>query len=427
MNSSLNRRSLLKGVLAAGVAPCAIASTAIGGGGRPPASERIAMGFVGVGSHGKSMNLRNALGAKEAQIVALCDCDARHLEEAYNMAKDADTHADWRELVERDDLDAVVVSTPDHWHVPVSLAAVRAGKDVMCEKPLTRTIHEGRVLSDAVDRYGCVFQTASEFRGLHAFHHSAELVRNERIGKLHTIRVSLGRQPNRPGNPETMPIPDELDYDMWLGPAPWAPYTKDRCHWNFRWILDYSGGQLTDWGGHLLDQAQWGNGTEYTGPVEVEGDGHFMTEGLFNTADKFRVEYRYANGVRMIVSDQEPTVGMSGAIRYEGSDGWITAKYPSTLRASSQEILESKIGPDEVHLYTCPGREMRNFLDCIRSRTAPYYPAEVGHRSISIAHLGNISMRLGRKLKWDPEEEHFVDDRAANRMLTRARREPWTL
>ena len=287
----LTRRNLLKGIVAAGAAPYALTSDALGSADRPPAGSRITMGFVGLGPQGQGRNLGNAKADPRAQPVALCDCDARRLESAHQKAPDASTHTDWREVVAADGIDAVVVSTPDHWHVPVSLAAARAGKDILCEKPLTWTIREGRILSETVARYGCVFQTASEFRSLSAFHHGAELVRNGRIGHLHTIRVALGRNPNRPGNPEPMEVPEGFDYDMWLGPAPWAPYTKDRCHFDFRWLLDYSGGMLTDWGGHLLDQAQWANDSEYTGPVEIDGEGHFMSEGLFDTADRFRIEY----------------------------------------------------------------------------------------------------------------------------------------
>jgi hypothetical protein len=247
-----------------------------------------------------------------------------------------------------------------------------------------------------------------------------ELVRNGRIGKVHTIRVELPSGPGTPGNPQPMPVPEGFDYDMWLGPAPYAPYTKDRCHWNFRWILDYSGGMLTDWGAHLLDGAQWGNDTEHTGPVEVEGKGVFWRDGLYNTAKEYRIEYKYATGVKLIVTSGTPS------LRFEGTDGWIgNVGWRAPLQAEPKSILDSVIGPDEVHLYTCPGGEQRNFLDCVKSRKACYFPPEIGQRCFTIAHIGNISMLLGRKLKWDPDKEQFNNDGEASRMLSRSMRSPW--
>ena len=200
-------------------------------------------------------------------------------------------------------------------------------------------------------RYNRVFQWSTEDRGVDVYHRMCELVRNGRIGKVHTIKVELPSGPDRPGNPAPMPVPEGFDYDMWLGPAPWAPYTKDRCHWNFRWILDYSGGELTDWGAHLLDGAQWGNNTEHTGPVEVEGKGVFWQDGLYNTAKEFHLEYTYANGVKLIVDSGTPS------LRFEGSDGWIGNRgWRAPLQAEPASILSSVIGPEEIHLYTCPRR-----------------------------------------------------------------------
>jgi predicted dehydrogenase len=219
-----------------------------------------------------------------------------------------------------------------------------------------------------------------------------------------------------------MPVPDGFDYDMWLGPAPYAPYTKDRIHWNFRWIHDYSGGMLTDWGAHLLDGAQWGNDSEHTGPVEVEGKGEFWRDGLYNSAKDFNIEYKYASGVRLIVTSGTPS------LRFEGSEGWIGNRgWRAKLQAEPQSILKSVIGPSEIHLYTCKAGEQRNFLDCVKSRKDCYFPPEIGHRCFTIAHIGNISMLLGRKLKWDPGKERFINDEQANRMLSRTMRSPWRL
>ena len=407
--------------------PYFITSTALGKAGSVAASRRITMGFIGVGGHGIDMNLRTFLGQPDAQAVAVCDVDVTNLNKARDIVnqkygnKDCATYKDWREVIARDDIDAVMISTPDHWHVPISIAAAKAGKDVECEKP-TLTVAEGRVLVDTMKRYGRVFQWSTEDRAVYEYHRMCELVRNGRVGEVHTIYVELPSGPDNPGDATPLPVPEGLDYDMWLGPAPRAPYNKDRCHWNFRWILDYSGGQLTDWGAHLLDGAQWGNNSEHTGPVEVEGKGVFCTGGLYDTAKEYRIEYKYANGVKLIVTSGTPS------LRFEGSEGWIGNRgWRAPLQASSKSILDSVIGPDEIHLYTCPAGEQRNFLDCVKSRKDCYFPPEIGQRCFTIAHIGNISMLLGRKLQWDPSKEQFVNDEQANRMLLRPMRSPWHL
>jgi predicted dehydrogenase len=324
-------------------------------------------------------------------------------------------------VIERADIDAVMISTPDHWHVPLSLAGIRSGKDVICEKP-TLTIAEGRVLADTVERYGAVFQMSTEDRSVDIYHRMAELVRNGRIGKLQKIYVQLPAGPGNAGDPRPKPVPEGLDWDMWLGPAPWQPYREGLHTFHWRWHRDYSGGMLADWGAHQLDTAQLANDTERTGPVEVEGVGKRHETGLYDTFHDYHLVYRYANGVEMHVDS-----GGTG-LKFEGTNGWVgNDSWRAPLKASSQDILNSEIGPDEIHLYTCPAGEHRNFLDCVKSRRDPYFPAEVGHRCCSVAHIGNIAMELGRKLRWDPEAEEFLDDPTANRMRSRARREPWRL
>ncbi|HEC04231.1 MAG TPA: Gfo/Idh/MocA family oxidoreductase [Phycisphaerales bacterium] len=429
--SQITRRALLK--KAGGIAetiialPYLVPGSALGASGGVAASNRITVGFIGTGGHGRAVNLKNFLGNADAQAVAVCDVDSNQRNLAIEMVNkkygntDCATYSDFREVLARDDIDAVMISTPDHWHVPISIAAAKAGKDIECEKP-TLTIAEGRELCNVMKRYGRVFQWSTEDRAVDVYHRMCELVRNGRIGKIHTIRVELPAGPNTPGNPKPMPIPKGFDYDMWLGPAPWVPYTKDRIHWNFRWIMDYSGGQLTDWGAHLLDGAQWGNDTEHTGPVEVEGKGKFWPDGLYNTAIEYRIEYKYADGVKLIVTSGTPS------LRFEGSEGWIGNRgWRAPLQAEPKSILDSVIGPDEIHLYTCKAGEQRNFLDCVKSRKDCYFPPEIGQRCFTIAHIGNISMLLGRKLRWDPDNERFVNDEQANRMLSRAMRSPWRI
>ena len=431
MSCRIGRRLFLKrAAVAAGAGitlPYVVRPSALGNAGTVAASERITLGMIGTGSHGRDMNLKTFLTFDDAHVVAVCDVVREQREIAREMVntrygnKDCAVYGDFREVLARADIDAVMISTPDHWHAPISIAAARAGKDVECEKP-TLTVEQGRQLVETMKRYNRVFQWSTEDRAVDVYHRMCELVRNGRIGKVHTIKVELPAGPDRPGNPQPMPVPDGFDYDMWLGPAPWVPYTEDRCLYNFRWILDYSGGELTDWGAHLLDGAQWGNDTEHTGPVEVEGKGVFWNEGLYNTAKEFHIEYTYADGVKLFVDSGTPS------LRFEGSEGWIGNRgWRAPLQAEPASILNSVIGPDEVHLFTCPQGEQRNFLDCVKSRQECYFPPEIGQRCFTIAHIGNIAMMLGKRLKWDPARERFVGDNEANRMLGRAMRSPWHL
>lgn len=429
--------------------PIFVPASVLGLARKTPPSERITLGLIGCGLHGTYWNLDQIFRCPDAQVVAVCDVDRQRRETAQARVEQHYTaimgheytgcaaYNDFREIIARDDIDAIANCTPDHWHVIPAIMAARAGKDVICEKPLTLTVEEGRVLCDVVAEHGTVFQTASENRSIDTYIRICELVRNGRIGKLQHIEVTLPAGNESRGDNfddrEPQPVPEGFDYDMWLGQAPWAPYCPARCHGSFRWNLDYSGGRLTDWGAHLIDLAQWANDTERSGPVEVEGTGKFPPrEELFNTAYEFSIHYRYANGVTMHVSSSQP------GIRFEGSDGWIGfTGWRAPLEASSEAILNAELGPEDVRLYRPSeivkredggkGGEYRNFLDCVKSRQPCYAPAETGHRTATIAHIGNIAMMLGRKVRWDPVTERFLDDDAANSMLGRQQREPWTL
>lgn len=390
-------------------------------------SRKITVGFIGTGSHGTDWNLRAYLKQIDARVLAVCDVDANRARRAkeivdqHYLNRDCATTQDFREILDRKDIDAVMISTPDHWHTLISVMAARAGKDVQCEKP-TLTIDEGKILIKTIREHRRVFQTSTEDRSLPMYHRMAELVRNGRIGKLQRIEVILPKHPTRAGDPTPQPIPPELDYDMWLGPAPYAPYAKDRVHYNFRWIWDYSGGVIGDWGAHLFDTAQWANNTERNGPVHVEGAGTHWSGGLYNTTKDYDVTYGYANGVIMTCQPGEPS------IKFIGTEGWIGNRgWRGKVEASSPKILEAKIGPDEIHLYTNPGGEHRDFLDCIKSRKDPYFPVDIGHRVSTVCHLANIAIKLGRKLKWNPVAERFENDEAANAMLSRPMRSPWKL
>ncbi|GMV98390.1 MAG: hypothetical protein AMXMBFR83_27400 [Phycisphaerae bacterium] len=391
--------------------------------------NKITVGFIGTGSHGTGHNLTRYLQMPDARVLAVCDVDANHLRRAKQMVDKAYGNADcmatrdFREVLARQDIDAVMISTPDHWHTLISVMAVRAGKDVQCEKP-TLTIDEGKLLIEAVRKHKKVFQTSTEDRSLGVYRRMVELVRNGRIGKVRKVEVILPRQPTVPGDPTPQPVPPELDWDMWLGPAPEAPYTKDRVHFNFRWIQDYSGGIICDWGTHLFDTAQWGLNVELSGPVEIEGTGTFWTSGLYNTVKDYDVAYRYADGVVMTCKPGNPS------IRFIGTDGWVgNSGWNAPVEASSPEILNAKIGPAEpFHVTANPAGEHRDFLDCVKSRKDPYFPVDVGHRVSTVCHLANIAIQTGRKLKWDPVKEEFINDEAANALRKlRPMRKPWTL
>jgi predicted dehydrogenase len=424
MNSSssrVSRRRFLAGTGAALATPYLMRSSRAQD--KPAPSNRIAMGLIGFRNMGAG-HLQTLIGNPEVQVVAVCDVDAKirsdgkaKVDAKYGN-KDCAAYNDFRELIARPDIDAVMIATPDHWHVPMSLAAVRAGKDVYCEKPLTLFIEEGRVLSDTVRQYGRVFQTGSQQRSTRNFRFAAELVRNGRIGQLQSIEVGIPK--GRAGEiVREQPVPAGFDYDMWLGPAPEAPFHEARCHYNFRWILDYSGGQVTNFGAHDLDIAQWALDMDNSGPVEVEGTGDFPDDGLYNTAVTCHFEAKYANGVKLTCQ-----TGNSG-IKFIGTEGWIYVNR-GELRAEPSSLLSTVWGPNDIRLYESRSH-WGNFLDCVRTRRDPVANVEIGHRTATFCHLANIAMLLGRRVQWNPEREEFVNDAEANRLKTRALRAPWHL
>ncbi len=424
----MNRRRFLRHTATAGAAlaafPTIIPARVLGA---DAPSKQITIGFIGAGSHAIGWNLPKYLKLPDARVVAVCDVDRERMEFAKTAVdehyknRDCTMTSDFREVLARPDIDAVMITTPDHWHTLISVLALRAGKDVQCEKP-TLTVAEGRTLIETVRKHKKVFQTSTEDRSLPEYHRMAELVRNGRIGKLQKIEVILPKQPLEAGDPKPQPVPPELDYEMWLGPAPFAPYTKGRVHFNFRWIWDYSGGIICDWGAHLFDTAQWGNDTELSGPAEIEGSGTHWEGGLYNTVKDYDVTYRYANGVVMTCTPGNPSIKFIGTKGWVGNRGWR-----GPLEASSPEIFNSVIGSDELHLFTNPEGEHRNFVDCVKSRKDPYFPVEIGHRVATVCHLANIAIKRGHKLHWDPIAERFEKDDAANAMLARPMRAPWKL
>lgn len=474
MSRMVTRRRAL-GTLAGTLAlPTLVRSSALGMTGLAPASERITLGLIGCGGHGAGWNLDQVFRHSDAQVIAVCDVDARRLEEGKQKVdqhyraklgqdyRECTPYKDFRELVNRRDIVAIMNATPDHWHVLPALLASECGKDVICEKPLTLFVEEGQVLCQTVAKNKTVFQTASENRSIDVYIRLISLVRAAVVGKLRHIEVRLpmgntnqrvvGEAKDLFGKAVAEDPPSYLDYEMWLGQAPWMPYMPARLHGNFRWNLAFSGGVITDWGAHMIDLAQWGHNTERTGPTEVEGQGDFPPrDAVYNTAATFDVHYRYADGVTMRVSAgpgdldprqaeaATPLVGRTASpgIRFEGSEGWIEShNWRGSLRASRRELLDVEVDPQAVGVYVpsevvkrdAPiGGEHRNFFDCIKTRQPCYAPAEVGHRTVTIAHIGNIAMMLGRKLRWNPAQERFEQDDQANAMLTRTQREPWTM
>ncbi|MDA7510319.1 Gfo/Idh/MocA family oxidoreductase [bacterium] len=448
---SSSRRQFLRGAVGTTIAvagfPQIVPSSVLGLNGATAPSNKITMGFIGTGNQGTN-DMKGFLRDDRVHVMAVCDVNkrgpgywngkiagrdpAREIVESYygkntptGNYKGCDTHRDFRDVLERKDIDAVEIATPDHWHAIPTILAAKSGKDIYCQKPLALTVAEGRAMSQAVSRYKRVFQTGSQQRSDRRFRHGCELVRNGRIGKL--LEVECGLPGGRPDfgkngdrkSPE--PVPAGFDYDFWLGPAPEAPYAPARVGVNFRWIYDHSGGQLTDWGGHHPDIAQWGMGTTYTGPVAIKNaKGVWDEDELWNTATQYSFEAHYRSGVVLKISDKF-TMG----VKFKGTDGWVYVNR-GKIDASSKSLLDEEFSDNEIRLPVSDNH-FRNFIDCVISRGEPVAPVEQAHRSISICHLGNIAMLLGRDLKWDPEREQVVGDHVAHSMLNRPYRAPWVL
>lgn len=438
---------VLGGSLAVTGFPQIVPSSVLGLKGAVPPSNRVNMGIIGTGNQGTN-DLKVFLRDDRVQVLAVCDVNKRGpgywngkiagreparelVEQFYGKKKSngqyrgCDTYRDFRDLLDRDDIDAVEIATPDHWHAIPTILAAKAGKDIYCQKPLALTVAEGRAMSQAVARYKRVFQTGSQQRSDRRFRHGCELVRNGRIGRLLAVecglpggRPDLGKNGHRKA-PE--PVPAGFDYDFWLGPAPLAPYAPARVGVNFRWMYDYSGGQLTDWGGHHPDIAQWGMGTSYSGPVAIKNaKGVWAADELWDTATEYYFEAHYRSGTVLKISDK-----FRMGVTFKGTDGWVYVNR-GKIEASSESLLDERFHDGDVRLPVSDNH-FRNFIDCVISREEPVAPVEQAHRSISICHLGNIAMLLGRDLRWNPEREQVVGDHTAHSMLNRPYRAPWVL
>ena len=422
--------------------------------GKDAPSNKINIGQIGCGRIARSHDLPETMSHNKANIMAVCDLDSNRTKDAkvlvdkfykekigksnYNGTEMYDDH---RELLLNKDIDAVIISTPDHWHSQPAMEAAIAGKDIYLQKPTSLTLKEGRQLVDVVKSKGTILQVGTQQRAMPQFRIAAELVRNGRIGKLHTVKIGL---PGDPGGPDApaMTIPKNLNYDMWLGSTPEVPYTEIGVHPQVGYsrpgwlrLEQYGAGMITGWGQHHYDSAAWGMNTEHTGPISVEAIASFPKSGLWNVHGDFMVKHEYENGISVLTCG-----GYTNGVRYEGSEGWIfvsrgsyTAsasdptdkeKSSKALNASDPKILESVIGANETHLYKID-EQHGNWLDCIETRKAPISPVDIGHRACSVCLISHVAMKIPRKLEWNPKTEMFVNDNEANAFLSRPQRKPY--
>jgi len=457
----LNRRSFLKQtakgsgiLLASSIFPTIVPSTVFG---KNAPSNRIHVGQIGFGRIGMTHDLPEVMKHDYVQVIAVADVDSKRLkqgkewiekkhQELTKQTVNVHMYDDYKELIKSGDIDAVVISTPDHWHAQPAMEAALAGKHVYLQKPTALTIQEGRTMANAIKKSGVTFQLGTQQRSMHPwpqFKRTCELVRNGRIGELKSVKIGLPIDPPG-GNTAEMPVPVNLNYDMWLGSTPKVYYTEDRVHSQAAidgerpgWLRceQFGAGMITGWGVHHFDIAHWGMGTELSGPIEIEGEAEFPTSGLWNVHGKYHIEALYPNGVQLEVSDTFPN-----GIRFEGTEGWIfvsrgnvgvTASDPTgnnksnkAFYASDPKILTSEIGPDEIKLYESP-EQHTNWLECIKSGKETISPAEVAQRVGSACLVAHIAMKVKRKLRWNKDEERFQDDDEANAMLARPQRFPY--
>ncbi len=433
------------------IVPVLIPSSVLG---KNAPGNQITIGQIGCGRIARDHDISETIQYDQARFVAVCDVDSKRVADGKKLIEDTyakkmgnasysgvKMYEDYREMLADPGIDAVIISTPDHWHSQPAIEAALAGKDIYLQKPTSLTVAEGRLLSDIVHRQGVILQVGTQQRSSPQFRIAAELVRNGRIGKLHTVKIGLPGDPSGPEAPE-MPVPSNLNFDMWLGSTPVVPYTEIGVHpqkgyGRPGWLRleNYGAGMITGWGQHHFDSAAWGMDTEYTGPVSVQAVAEFPRTGLWNVHGDFMVKAEYENGIVMFTSG-----GFPNGIRYEGTDGWIfvsrgnyvaSASDPvskagnaKALDASDPAILHSVIGENEIHLYKSDNQH-GNWIDCIKSRKEPISPVEIGHRACSVCLVSHIAMKIPGKLEWDPKNERFKNNDAANAMLSRPQRYPY--
>ncbi len=432
----VTRRRFVQGAAVAAAAPM-IAPRSVLGQARPAPSNRITVGFIGIGNMGGG-HYGGMLRNGEVQIVAVCDVRQQvrdrckqQAEQAYgqDMAsgkyKGCDTYKDFREMLARPDIDAVLIATPEHWHAIMVIEAAKAGKDIYCEKPLSHTIREAQAMTDAVRRYGRVFQTGSQQRSSREFRQACEYVRSGRIGKVQSVHVAVGGTSNWAYLPE-QPVPEGLDWDMWQGPAMWAPYNAERASGSYsggwRLIRDYSGGMMCDWGAHHIDIAQWGLGMDQSGPVKAIPPGKEYPVLTYKYANGVPCYHMHGAGAREI---KVPTGRGVNGVLFVGEKGWVEVNR-GYLRTNPEDIMKEPLSPGEVHLYDSSGHTS-DWIECIKTRQRPICDVAVGASTITMCHLGNIAYWLNRSFKWDPAKREIVGDAEAAALVELPMRAPWRL
>lgn len=435
-SSKLTRRQFIATTAAAIAAPTFIPASALGKAGRPAPSDRIVVGIVGWGMMGPG-NTSGLMAQNDCQVVAACDLDTRPLQKAVEAVNkkygntDCKSYHDYRELFAREDIDAVMLAVPDHWHALLATEAARRGKDIYGEKPLARTIAEQQAIVKAVQKNKRIWQTGSWQRSQSPFHKAAEIVRNGLIGKVTHVEVGLpSGHADFKGTKDKMQAtepPKELDYDFWIGPSKMMPYIEARVHMNWRWNYNTGGGQLLDWIGHHGDIAHWGLDFDNSGPKEIEGTGEFPPkDAVWNTATKYRINLTYPKDITMTIAGGYSEIKMG--TKWIGTDGWVWVDRGG-FEGSNPEWKAMKELPDDmrkVKLYES-SNHYRNFLDCVKTRKPTITPVETAHHSAIPGHLGLISMLVGRKIKWDATKEKIIDDKEAAKLLSRDYRKPWHL
>lgn len=416
----LDRRRFLYGAAVGWACPVVLTGRSWAGH-SPPPSQQVTVGVIGTGNRGMDL-LEMLLQEPRCRVLALCDVDGRHLAKAAKrVPTPCQTYTDFRRILDRQDIDAVVLGTPDHWHAVMTVLACEAGKDVYCEKPLTRTIGEGQAMIQAARRYGRMVQMGSQYRSMARCRQVCEWVRNGRLGKVETVRLTHGPNPSRPCEPP-QPVPPELDWQMWLGPAPWVPYHPARCHFTFRYFMDYGSGALADNGVHMFGLVSWALGADQTGPVRIEAAGRQEPNNLYDVPTEMEVRLEFADPPCTVIWEQK--AGLKLNIEFISQQATLSGFWEFKLLQGQADLSPTR--PDEIHLEQSDNH-LGNWIDAIQTRQLPVYDVEIGHRVTAWSHLGNIAYRLGRPLRWDPAKQEFPDDAEANRLLHVAYRPPWQL
>lgn len=414
-----NRRRFLRSAALGMAAAPLSAGRVLGGARQPPATERVVVALIGCGGRGEG--LLSIRDDPRCALAAVCDVDQKRLAAARQRIGPCDAYTDFRRILDRQDIDAVLIATPDHWHALMTIMACQAGKDVYCEKPLAKTIGEGRAMVEAARRYGRVVQMGSQYRSIGGSRQVCEWVRNGRLGRVHTVRMTHPPNRTHPCEPP-QPVPPELDWDLWLGPAPWAPYHPARCHFTFRYFMDYGAGALADNGVHMFGVVSWALGLDQTGPVEIEATGRRVPNNLYDVPVEMSVRFEFADPKCRVLWEQSG--GGKLNIDFVGENATLSGFWEFKVTEGQADLSPTR--DDELHLKRSDSHS-GNWLECIATRRRPAFDVEIGHRVTSWCHLGNIACQLGRRLRWNPAEERFLGDKEADRLLQVAYREPWAL